>query len=60
MQVSFLNLKSRAPYRNIHLEPADYVSFDITMHEDCRIHVTVDATEVFWIVSVDIKGFEGQ
>ena len=47
-------------YRNMHLEPADFVSFTITMLENCGIHVTGNATVVFWMVSLDITGFEGQ
>ena len=44
----------------MHFEPEDFVSFTITILENGGIQVTVNATVVFWIVSIDIKGFEGQ
>ncbi len=47
-------------YRNMHFEPADFASFTITILENYGVHVTVNGTVVFWMVSIDIKGFEGQ
>jgi hypothetical protein len=43
-----LNLeKAKNPYRNMHFEPADFVSFTMTMLENYGIHVTVNVTVVF-------------
>ena len=43
----------------MHFEPGDFVSFTITMLENYGIYVTVNATVVFWMVSLDITGFDG-
>ncbi len=42
----------------MHFEPEDFVSFTITILENGGIQVTVNATVVFWMVSIDIKGFD--
>jgi hypothetical protein len=44
----------------MHFEPADFVSFTITMLENYGIHITINATVFFRMVSLDITGFGGQ
>jgi len=43
-----LNLeKAKNPYRNMHFEPADFVSFTMTILENYGVHVIVNVTVVF-------------
>jgi hypothetical protein len=44
----------------MHFEPADFLSFTITMLENYGIHITINATAPFSMGSLDILGFEGQ
>jgi hypothetical protein len=44
----------------MHFEPEGFVSFPITILENGGILVTVNTTVAFWMVSLDITGFEGQ
>jgi len=44
----------------VHFEPADFLSFTITMLENYGIHIAINATAPFGMGSLDITGFEGQ
>ena len=44
----------------MHFEPADFVSFAITILKNAGIQKTVNATAHFSIGSLDITGFEGE
>ena len=47
-------------YRNMHFEPADFVSITMTILENWGLQVTVNAAVAVRMVSLDITGFEGQ
>jgi hypothetical protein len=44
----------------MHFEPGDFVSFTITMLENHGIHITINASVGFRMVSLDITDFEGE